>query len=108
VGASNNIRWLGKQVSKKVHSATAAAMNETLADAVAEGKNNHPGWENRTGTAEGSIRVQQAASSAALVGQWGSVGVNYFSILEFWHGHALTMAAQRVYPTLTPRIRRRL
>lgn len=106
--SGGKLTWLGKQVATKVKSATAAAMNETLAEAVAEGKSSHYGWENKSGTAEGSIRVQQAASGANLVGTWGSVGVSYFSTLEFWHGHALTIAAERVYPTLTPRIRRRL
>lgn len=103
-------RWRGDEVRAKVHRASAAAINEVLADAVAQAKGNHPGWQNRTANAEGSIRVVDtaAAQGARMVGRWGSVGVVYFRRLEFEHGGALRGAADVTYPGLAPAIRRRM
>lgn len=104
--------WKGALVSKRVGAASAAAINETLAECVAEAKNHHPGWKNITATAEGSVRVIEPASGAMLgariVGKWGSVGVDYMLFLEYLHGHALTQAAETQYPSLETRIGRRL
>lgn len=93
-----------------VQRAAVAGINETLAAAVVEAKHNHGGWSNRTGTAEGSIRITQAAAvrGAQIVGRWGSEGVAYMRALEFLHGAALRNAADATYGQLQDRIRRRL
>ncbi len=99
--------WRGAQVSAAVKRATAAGINDVLAQSVAQAKGNHPGWSNRTGNAEGSIRVVDVANGAHLVGVWGSIGVVYMRRLEFEHGAALRTAADATYPNLSAAIRRR-
>lgn len=100
--------WRGREVAASVRRAAAAGINEVLAEAVGEAKGNHPGWQNRTANAEGSIRVVDVATGAALVGRWGSVGVVYMRRLEFEHGSALRNAAGVKYATLGAAIRRRI
>ena len=108
--SQSHVNWKGKAVVDKIRRAAAAGINETLAECVAQAKNDHPGWNNVTTTAEGSIRVQQpaAAGAAELAGSWGSVGVDYFIHLEYFYGHALHNAADTMYRTLNDRIRRRI
>ena len=71
-----------------------------------DAKNDHPGWKNRTGNAEGSIRTVDKAKGdfRGAVGRWGSTGVNYMLMLELKRGSALRMAAQANYPDLNRRI----
>jgi len=102
------IDWRGRQVQQHVVAASAAGINDVLARSVGEAKGSHPGWRNRSGNAEGSIRVIDVATGASLVGRWGSVGVVYMRRLEFEHGAALRSAADVTYPTLSAAIRRRL
>lgn len=108
-GRSNfRINWKGKQVSDRVKQACADGINETTAACVRQAKSNHPGWNNVTGTAEGSIQLHRTAYAASLVGEWGSRGVDYMTWLEFLHGHALQAAADLEYPNLGDRIRSRI
>lgn len=104
------LNWKGQALTAKILRASAAGVNETLADAVAQAKNDHPGWNNISTTAEGSVRIVEPARASAGVieGKWGSVGVEYVWYLEFNHGSFLRNAADATYPTLKQRILRRL
>lgn len=107
---ASRVNWKGEAVKLRIRTASAAAVNQTMAWAALEAKQNHPGWVYRTGTAERSIQIQNpaAVTGARIVGQWGSVGVNYMRALEFKHGAALRTAADTTYPKLAGEIRRRL
>ena len=105
---AGRVRWRGDNVSDSVRRAAASAINELLGECVNDAKQNHPGWRNRTGNAEGSIRVIEPANPQSTTGRWGSVGVNYMRTLEYKRGRALQSAADRQYPTLGERIQRRL
>jgi len=96
------LKWFGDRVIRQVQAAAVAGVNRTMSECVIEAKNNHPGWKNITGTAEGSIRIQQFARMLGheAVGLWGSVNVKYFIWLELKYGAALRRAADRVYPKL--------
>ncbi len=103
-----SFRWNGDKVKRKARRAAKDAINETIAEAVRHAKQNHPGWKNRTGTAEGSIRVIEFAHREGnrTVGLWGSIGVDYMIWLELKHGAALRSAGDATYPKLADHIRR--
>lgn len=96
------LQWFGDRVKRQVEAAAIRGVNQTMSEAVILAKNSHPGWKNRTGTAEGSIRIQSFAIATAreVFGLWGSVNVNYFIWLELKYGAALRHAADIVYPRL--------
>lgn len=103
----SEVNWRGDDVLRRVQRATEFGIDRTMADAVVESKRNHPGWKNKTGTAEGSIRIVKEAGENALggtSGEWGSTGVNYMIFLEVKHGSALR-SATRVYRNLKRYIR---
>ena len=104
------VNWRGEDVKRRVLAASKLGVDDTMAAAVNEGKQNHPGWSNVTGTAEGSIAIQQPAheDGRGVVGRWGSMGVLYFIFLEILHGAALRHAADVTYPSLTRRIKEHL
>ncbi len=105
-----SFRWNGDNVKRKFRQAAKDAINQTMSEAVRHGKQNHPGWKNRTGTAEGSIRIIDFAhrEGSRTVGRWGSVDVDYMIWLELKHGSALRSAGDATYPKLIDRIRRGL
>ncbi len=94
--------WNGHKVEAAIRNRAVRAVARTMADAVNHAKENHPGWENRTGTAEGSIRITHAADRQgnAIVGRWGSQGVEYMLKLELFYGGALRKAGDAQYPSL--------
>ena len=100
-------RWFGDNVKRKARRAAKDAINKTMSEAVLHAKRNHPGWKNRTGTAEGSIRIIEFAhrEGSRTVGLWGSIGVDYMIWLELKHGSALRSAGDATYSNLTDRIR---
>ncbi len=102
-------RWFGDKVKRKARRAAKDAINETMAEAVrhAKRKRNHPGWKNRTGTAEGSIRIIEFAhrEGSRTVGLWGSIGVDYMIWLELKHGSALRSAGDATYSNFKDRLR---
>ncbi len=104
------LKWYGDEIKRKFQRAAETGINKTMADAVTHFKGNHPGWQNRTTTAEGSVRIQQSAKSEGnrIVGRWGSIGVDYMIWLELKHGSALRSAGDATYPKLIDRIRRGL
>lgn len=109
-GKGYRMEWRGQVVAAKVKQAAVIGINETLAACVILAKSSHPGWQNRTGTAEGSIRITSMAAfeGAHIVGRWGSEGVEYMRYLEYLHGAALRSAADVEYRELQERIRRRV
>lgn len=104
------LNWRGGDVKRAVDEAVQRGIDDTMAAAVNEGKSNHPGWKNITGTAEGSIAIQVPARMErdGLVGRWGSQGVRYMLPLEVKRGAALRSAADNTYPTLSRRIKEHL
>lgn len=105
------IKWNGDILIKKVHKAIRLGMDETMTAALFEAKNNHPGWSNVTGTAEGSVRIKDFSKQLAgsiFRGVWGSVDVNYVIWLELKHGSFLRNSADKHHKNLGARIRRRL
>ena len=102
--------WNGDKVIENVERATLHAMDETVTQAVIRAKRNHPGWKNRTGIAEGSIRVIRFArrAGAHIEALWGSTGVNYMLPLEFKRGSALRSAGDVEHRKLAGRIKKAL
>lgn len=114
------LMWAGGDLKNRWIDAAKRGVDRTMSECVIEAKQNHdtagnpsgltkkdgeplkPFWENRTATAEGSIRVQTFAEldGAIVRGLWGSVDVDYMIYLEIWHGSALRRAADSNYPGL--------
>ncbi len=106
-----SLDWEGEAVLARVNAAARFGVDRTIAKAVVHAKLNHPGWNNVTGLAEGSIRATQFATQVSpdrVVGRWGSVEANYMIWLELKHGAALRSAAAVVYPGLADEIREAL
>lgn len=87
------------------------AIDDTTAAAAISAKSNH-GWRNRTGTAEGSIRMEPARQigPAHYRGLFGSFDVNYFIFLELGTrfigaDHTLRRAADAEFPKIGARLR---
>ena len=103
---ASRFTWRGAQVRARLYRAAVAGVDDTTAATAIQAKGNHPGWQNRTGTAEGSIRSEPARQQGNRVrGRVGSFDVDYFIWLELKHGSALRNAADLVFPTLPSRIR---
>jgi hypothetical protein len=100
------LTWTGDALIKKMADAAKRGVDKTMSEAVIQAKQNHPGWNNRTGAAEGSIQVQQFAEVEGdhVKGVWGSVGIDYMIWLELNHGAALRSAADAIYPRLQQNI----
>jgi hypothetical protein len=101
------LKWYGDKVYAKIQAAIPDAMNLTMSRCAILAKQNHPGWNNVTGKAEGSIGVYQEPrrEGSAWVGLWGSRNVFYMLYLEVLHGSALRRAALIEYPKLAGRIK---
>ena len=99
------VSYNGPRLTQRAQAASIAGLNETMDACVSEGKMNHRGWRNRTGLAEGSIKVLRRASAfgSKAGGSWGSFGCPYFIYLERRYG-TLRGAADVVYPTLGRRV----
>jgi hypothetical protein len=102
------LKWHGPRIIAKTVRAAKAGVNQTMSQAVIHAKRNHPGWQNRTGKAEGSIQIVKKAEERGpvIVGLWGSRNVVYMLWLELKHGSALRNAAAVTYPNLAANIRR--
>ena len=77
------LKWLGPAVTERLARAQILGVNGTLAAAVNHAKRNHD-WQNRTGTLEGSIGVQDfaRAEGRGVRGSWGSRDARYALIHE--------------------------
>ncbi len=102
-----SLNWRGEEIKNKLLEAQKRGVDKTMAECVVQAKSNHPGWHNRTGTAEGSVRIQQFAqpSGSGARGLWGSSAVNYVIWLELKHGSFLRRTADIKYPSLAGFIR---
>lgn len=105
--ASEAFVWFGPQVVLKTRAAARNGVNKTMAESVVTGKNNHGGWINQTGNAEGSIQILEQAKQVGdgAQGEWGSIGVKYMIWLELNHGAALRNSAAVNYPNLAKNIK---
>ena len=106
------LEWKGDKLLERVAGIVPRAMDDTTAAASIQAKGDHPGWHNRTGTAEGSIRGEPARRFGPTLWRalFGSFDVNYFLWLEIGaRGRAgdrtLQRAADREFPRLGQRIR---
>jgi hypothetical protein len=104
------MRWRGREITQEQRRAAMLALNETMGECVkwCHVPGNHPGWINRTSTAQNSVKIQKHAGSDDLTGEWGSIGVDYMMWLEKKHGNMLQNSADRHYPNLIDNIRKRL
>ncbi len=100
------VNWKAAEVTRRLRSAAVQGIDDVMAACGIDAKASHPGWKNRTGNAEGSIKITDPAKpdSRGVVGRWGSQGVVYFLPLELKKGSALRMSAQANYPSLQRRI----
>lgn len=108
---AGRFNWRGDDVTRRLVRAAKIGIDETLAACVVEAKSNHP-YVNRTGTAEGSVRMVPAQQEGRrIVGRWGSFIVRYFIFLEIGTTRtpggfpSLRPAADKEYPKLRRRIR---
>lgn len=104
---ATRLTWRGDELKRRAQAAAEKGIDKTMSEASIEAKQNHPGWKNVTGTAEGSVRPVRFAETRAgkTSGIWGSQDVNYMIWLELKHGSALRAAADRIYPRLAGHIR---
>ncbi len=100
------VNWKAAEVTRRLRSAAVQGIDDVMAACVVDAKASHPGWRNRTGTAEGSIKAVDKAKHdfRGAVGRWGSQGVVYFLPLELKKGSALRMSAQANYSSLGRRV----
>ena len=80
-----SLEWHGDAHKKRLIKAAKKGIDKTLKEAATHARANHPGWESRSGKAEQSIKVLQAAevdSKKVVSGLWGSTGVYYMRFLE--------------------------
>lgn len=99
---------------ERLDQAARQAVDDVTAAAAIYAKQNHPGWNNVTGLAEGSIRMEPAVDEGErVVGYFGSYDVNYFIWLEIGaNGHpgdyTLRRAADAEFPSLGRRLAQRI
>lgn len=109
------LKWTGEAVEHAILAkAVPQAMDDTTAAAAIASKSSHPGWKNRTGIAEGSIRGDPAVpvGSTRWVALFGSFDVAYFIWLEIGArgrsgDYTLRRGADKEFPKLPDRIRAR-
>ena len=102
------LTWHGDALKRRVLTAAKEGVNACMSLAVIEAKTHHGGWQNITGTAEGSINIYQYAqpeSGGVVSGRWGSADVEYFLSLEL-RFFTLRSAADAKYPRLAELIKK--
>lgn len=75
--------WNGDAVLEKMRDAQKTGVNATMGAAVTEAKSSHA-WQNRTGTLEGGIAIDDFAheDGPGVAGTWGVFDVVYARIQE--------------------------
>lgn len=106
------LSWNGDNLERRLRKAALAAIDDTTAAAALYARQNHPGWHNRTGTAEGSIRMEPArdVGGRQYRGLFGSFDVDYFIWLEIGArgrpgDYTLRRAADAEFPHVLRRFR---
>lgn len=104
---------VARPVLDRLERAVRMGIDETTAAAAIYAKQNHPTWQNRTGTLEGSIRMDPAQKVGPHTwrGRFGSFDVMYAKFLELGTrfiaaGYFLRNAADVTFPTVGQRIAR--
>lgn len=113
--SSARLEWNGDAIISRVEAAARAAVNETVDDAAGDARLSH-GWINRSLQLEDEIKTEHAKlgerNPSAKFGTTRRRGFyGLFHELGTVHEHErpfLRPAADRVFPTLAARIRRRL
>ena len=100
--------WHGDEIFRMIEKSSEKGVNKVMAESVISAKQSHPGWKNRTGTAEGSVRIVKFSEKkgTTVSGTWGSADVAYTWWLELKHGSFLRMSASRNYGNLGKYIHR--
>lgn len=77
------LSWNGDAIEDRMVKAARKGVDVTTAEGANYAKEHHP-WQNRTGTAEGSIQSRPAIviEGGLVRGEFGSYGVDYFIWLE--------------------------
>lgn len=99
--------WLGDEIQRRVQTASRRAINRTTEATAQFARDNHPGWKNVTGTAEGSIgtnpaRLQKRRIIGSVTG--GAGDAFHLLILEVKNGSALRNAGDTVFPEVGPNL----
>lgn len=108
------VEWHPERVVQFYEDQARMTMDDVMASAAIEAKRNHPGWRNRTGTAEGSIRADPAkVEGRSIFGRFGSFAVRYFIWLEIGArgrvgDFTLRRAAGKEFPRYPERLMARL
>ena len=94
------IEWHGDRIQANVDRAAKHSLNALMSRCVIRAKRYHPNWQNRTGTAEGSVTIIQYSTPKGkrIYGAWGSRGAHYAIYLEARHGPWMRDSADRNYP----------
>lgn len=102
-----SVKWYGDRVKRKYEKAQEMGVDWTMLAAVRHAKHNHP-WQNRTGTLQASIEIQEGArynpQDGAAVGRWGT-GIKYAVPLEFGGFPFIRPAADAEYPNLLKNVK---
>lgn len=79
----HSLVWKGDVVTKRMRDAAIAGMDKTMADCVVRARTNHD-WKTQTGRLVGVIQILSYAhrERTLIVGQWGTVKLNYALIHE--------------------------
>ena len=107
----SGLNWNGKEIERKLLTASRRGIDVTLASCIAPAKRNTPVV---TGTAQGSIQFRPAViRRRGAEGLWGSFQVDYFIWLEIGargrSGHfMLRQSADENYPKLARNIQKAL
>lgn len=107
--------WQGGRLLERVREAAREAVNETVDDAAEDARTSHP-WVNRDGQLEEEIVTEHAdAAEANPTARFGTTRRRGFYGLFHEEGTVkeferpfLRPAADRTFPTLAEKIRRRL
>ena len=99
------LNWKGPTVLNKTRKAQIGGVNEIATLSATGAAKNTPV---RTGTAQGSVRAEQARAQGKRVSAlWGSFDVDYYIWLEL-RGNMLRNAADQYYPKLADAIKKRM
>ncbi|HEV8655635.1 MAG TPA: hypothetical protein VGR85_09010 [Candidatus Limnocylindria bacterium] len=103
------LNWRGDEVLQRVRAATVQGMDDFAATAAETAMHDHPGWQNRTGQAQRSLRAVPARIVAGGVKGAVGFGIARGFFLEFTtRGHpgdrTVNRAVERLGRSLVRRI----
>lgn len=109
MASSARLDWNGDKLLAHVRSVVAAAIDDTVDEAAADARASH-WWRNRTGQLEEELISEHCAPGAANpAGRFGTTQRRgFYGLFHEYKTPFLRPAADRVFPTLAEKIRRRL